>query len=239
MKTIQQHLREANRKKLLDALAYEQLSNKLMLLELRNLTVTEIQDAYKRKMNSLIEYLLSLKVTPSDHMIFYICEASSFDRRFNQQDKAMNLIDVFEVQKDMDASGYGCEFSDWQESLGYLVADNKLTQDYLMDLLIDYLEEVSFFGMDPEHRAEKLNEVFQSLDNSKLDAEKANGIPAEEFMMQMSNKYGWPIDEKDQREEELKVKITEAEMDYLRYCHRRERQRILTGIDNPATAHNE
>ena len=152
MKTIQQHLREANRKKLLDALAYEQLGNRLMLFQLHDMTVSEIQNAYKRRMNSLIEYLLSLEVSPSDHMVFYLSEATSFDRIYNQQNKAMHLINVCEIRKDIDASGYGCDFTDWQESLGYMVADNKLTQDYLTDLIIEYLEEISFFGMDSEQR---------------------------------------------------------------------------------------
>ena len=239
MKTIQQHLREANRKKLLDALAYEQLGNRLMLLQLHDMTVSEIQNAYKRRMNSLIEYLLSLEVSPSDQMVFYLSEAASFDRIYNQQNKAMNLINVCEIRKDIDASGYGCDFTDWQESLGYMVADNKLTQDYLTDLIIEYLVEVSFFGMDPEQRAERLNVVYQSLDKDKFDMEKDRGIPADEFMKQLSNKYGWPSDEKDEREDELKTKITEAEVDYLRYCHRRERRRILKEIDDRETAHKE
>ena len=189
--------------------------------------------------NSLIEYLLSLEVSPSDHMVFYLSEAASFDRIYNQQNKAMHLINVCEIRKDNDALGYGCDFTEWQESLGYMVADNKLTQDYLNDLIIEYLEEITFFGMDPEQRAERLNEVYQSLDKDKFDMEKDRGIPADEFMKQLSNKYGWPIDEKDEREDELKTKITEAEVDYLRYCHRRERRRILKEIDDQETAHKE
>lgn len=239
MKTIQQHLREADRKKLVDALAYEQLGDKLMLLEMRDWPVSEIQNRYKERMNDLIDHLISMNVTPSDHMMFYICEAASFDRGFDQRDKAMNLIDVSEIRKDIDASGYGCEFADWQESLGYMVADNKLTQDYLTDLLMQYLEEVSFFGMDPARRTERLNEVRQSLDQSMLDAENDKGVPAEEFMKQMANKYGWPIKEKDQRQDELKGKMIEAEMEYLRYCHRRERQRILNGLVDQKTTHQE
>ena len=58
MKTIQEHLREADRKRLLDCLAYRFLSDPIRLLEAREYTVQEIMEGYSRHMNSFIETLL-------------------------------------------------------------------------------------------------------------------------------------------------------------------------------------
>lgn len=71
MKTVQECLRKADRKKLLDALAYNTICDPILLLECRDRTITEIQNACKKRMNDLIEHLLSIESVPSDHMVLY------------------------------------------------------------------------------------------------------------------------------------------------------------------------
>ncbi len=139
MKTVQTVMREADRDSLLEALFYDVLYDTQLLLELMVRTITEIQEACRNHMNAFVEYLLSLVAAPSDHMVLYMCEASSFDRAYNHEDKTVTLININEIRKDSNASSYGFEFSDWSEALGFLVADNKLTQDYLYDLLAQFL----------------------------------------------------------------------------------------------------
>ena len=55
MKTVQTVLREADRDRLLDSLAYDILYDTQLLLELKNRTITEIQEAYCNHMNAFIE----------------------------------------------------------------------------------------------------------------------------------------------------------------------------------------
>ena len=55
MKTIQEHLREADREKILRALSYDLLCNPMILLEVKDRTVGEIREAYMQKMSQLID----------------------------------------------------------------------------------------------------------------------------------------------------------------------------------------
>ena len=230
MKTVQEHLMEADRDRLLDAIAYDTICDTLLLLEYPDRTIAEIQNASKKRMNDLIEHLLSLEAIPTDHKVLYLPPASSFDRRFNHEDRTLCLIDLNEICRDIYASGYSIEFSDWEETLGYLVADNKLTQDYIDELLIQYLHEISFFGADPELRKEKVKEVYADIDRGMKEIDEGRTIPAEKVFEDLRREHNLPIDEKDEKMDELQSKITEAELIYSRYCNWRERSRILESL---------
>ena len=230
MKTVQTVLREADRDRLLDSLAYDILYDTQLLLELKNRTITEIQEACCNHMNAFIDCLLSLKTEASDHMVLYMCEATIFDKACTHEDKTLHLIDINEIRQDINASSYGFEFTDWGEAMGYLVSDNKLTQDYLYDLLSQFLNEISFFGIDPEERREKVKEVHDELDQAMEDVKAGHTIPAEQVFRELAEEHGFPVDEKDDFADSLKSEIFAAQYNYSRYCHWRERSRILESI---------
>ena len=46
---------------------------------------------------------------------------------------------------------YAYEFTEQKEALSFLVSDNKLTQDNIMDVIVDFLHEISFFGYNQEN----------------------------------------------------------------------------------------
>lgn len=73
MKTIQEYLRNTDIDHLLNALAYYALYDTILLLEYKEKTIDEIQNAVRMKMNAFIDHLLSLKTNPSDHMVVYLC----------------------------------------------------------------------------------------------------------------------------------------------------------------------
>lgn len=239
MKTIQEYLRNADRGQLLAALANDALYNTIFLLEYKEKTIDEIQNAVKVNMNAFIDHLPSLKTKPSDHMVMYMNKASSFDRRFNHEDKTLFLIDINEIRKDLYASSYAFEMSPWEKTLGYLVADNKLTQDYKTDLLTQYLHEISFFGTVPEKRQITIDEIHADLDQSMKEIEEGKTIPAEKVFNDLAEEFGFPLDEEDDFQDELKKEIFEAEFRYSRYCHWRERSRILTSLGYPVPTFEE
>ena len=239
MKTIQEYLRNTDRERLLNAIAYDTLNNTILLLEYKDKTIDEIQNAIKMHMNAFIDHLLTLKTKPSDHMVLYMNEATSFDRRFNHEDKELCLIDINEIRKDIYASSYGFELSDWEKTLGYLVADNKLTQDYMTHLLTQYLNEISFFGTDPKKRQKNIDEIHADLDQALKEIERGETIPAEEVSKNLADEYGFPIDEEDDFQDLLKKGIFEAEFKYVRYCHWRERSRILSSMGCPVPTYDE
>ena len=240
MRTIQEYLRQADRTRLLDALAYDDLCDIHLLLECRDMTIDQIQDACRKQMNNLIEHLLAINAEPSDHMVLYMVDTSSFNRDFSNDHRSLNLVDLNEIQKNIYASSYAFELTDWGKTLGYLVADNKLTQDYMIDLLTQYLREISFFGSDPQKHRERIEEVCADLERSvKEIAEGGHTIPAEEVLEELRKKHGWPVDEKDEFQDQLHSEIMEAEMRYGRYCDWRERSRILRGLGVTAPSFEE
>lgn len=239
MKTVQEYLRQANRERLLDAMAYDTLCDTLLLMKYRDRTTEEIQDACKKHMDEFIDYLLSIEAVPSDHMVLYMTNASIFHRGFNQADKMLCLTDINEVRKDIYAVCYAFELSPWEETLGFLVADNKLTQDYMIELLSQFLNELSFFGSDPEQHREEVEKVFADLDQSMKDVEAGHTIPAEEVFEELRKEYGWPVDEKDDFQDQLHSEIIEADMKYSRYCEWRERSRILKSLGETAPSFEE
>ena len=239
MKTVQTVLREADRDRLLDALACNILYDTKLLLELKDRTIADIQEACRNHMNAFVEYLLSLEAVPSDHMVLYMCEASSFDKAYNHEEKTLNLVDINEIRKDIYASSYGFEFSDWSEALGYLVADNKLTQDYLYDLLAQFLNELSFFGTDPEEHKKKVDETHADLDQAMEDVKSGHTIPAEQVFRELAKEHGLPADEKDSFADNLKSEIFDAQYKHSRYCHWRERSRLLESIGEVSISFEE
>lgn len=109
----------------------------------------------------------------------------------------------------------------------------------MIDLLTQYLHEISFFGTDPEKHEKKKEEVYAELDQSmkNLDVEKCS--PADEFFDDLAREHGWPIDEKDEKQDELHDKTMEAEIRFSRYCNWRERSRILESLGETAPAFQE
>ncbi|MBQ9210414.1 MAG: hypothetical protein IJ153_01835 [Clostridia bacterium] len=234
MKTVQEHLREADRIGLLDAVAYDTICNSLLLLEYPDNTIAEIQDASKERMNDLIEHLLSIEAVPTDHMVLYMVPATSFDRQLNHDERSLCLIDLNEVRNDIYSASYAFELTAWTETLGYLVADNKLTQDYITDLLKQYLHEISFFGADPELHREEVEKVNTELDQAMKEIDEGHIIPAEDVFEELRKEHGLPLDEKDEKMDALKSKIIEAEIGLHRYCNWRERSRILESLGETA-----
>ena len=239
MRTIQEYLREADREQLLDSLAYDKICDSITLLECKDMTITEIQNACKKKMNALIDHLLSLKAVETDCMVLYMVPASAIDRHFNHDFHSVCLINLNEIRKDIHTSSYSFELTDWSKTLGYLVADNKLTQDHLIDLLTQYLHEISFFGAEPEKHRDNIEDVYTKLGRSlkNLDAEKCT--PMEDVFEELAREHNFPIDEKDKKQDTLHEKIMEAEIEYSRYCNWRERSRILESLGEKAPAFRE
>lgn len=222
MKTIKEHLTATERDRLLDCLSYRFIEDTLHLLELKDHTVQDIRDRYSRYMNAFIECLLCIDETCSEQRVFYLYTGYG-------KDEIADLIDLAEITEDIEAPGHDFSFTEWSESLGYSVADTKLTQDYLIDLLAQYLEEASRFGTDENSRAEKLSELIKQLDEGVQSMKAGVGKSAEEVFEELRRKHGFPVSEKDARQDELGGKVVEAIAEFELYSRTRERRRILAG----------
>ena len=222
MKTMQECLREADRKEILDKLAYRFIDDTLHLLELKDRTVAEIMERYSHYMDRFIEMLLTIEAIRNEDMVFYL--HSNYP-----DDNMIDLISIEEVKEDIDALGHDFEFPEWSETVGYLVADTKQTQDDLLELCALYLEGASFFGTDAEERKERLGKVIADLDRPMASIEKTVWLN-EEVFDDIRRKHGLPVPEHDPEQKELESKAIRSTGEVTMYCRRRERKRILKSI---------
>ena len=81
------------------------------------------------------------------------------------------------VQKyDFLPHGYGYEFNEWEETLGYEVYTKNLTAENIQEALYNILYEMTFNGMTRETQEERKNE----LDDSIKETEELLKLPEEE-----------------------------------------------------------
>ena len=95
---------------------------------------------------------------------------------------------------------YAYEFTEQKEALSFLVSDNKLTQDNIMDVIVDFLHEISFFGYDQESLEEEKKRLDESIKECEEHPERLITFNYEEFCRE----YGIPITEEYPEENEKK-----------------------------------
>lgn len=125
MKTVKYYLQNTDREAVLNIIVNDLMKDSIALLEMKDQTVEDIQKRNKILMSEAIDELLLLEAFPTDRWVLYLCDCA--DR--GDVDRQLYLCDVNEIRDDIDANSYSFISADWQETLGYLVADNKLTQD--------------------------------------------------------------------------------------------------------------
>ena len=123
---------------------------------------------------------------------------------------------------------YAYEFTEQKEALGFLVADTKLTQDNIMDVVIDFLYEISFFGYEQEHLAGVIKKLDETMKEIKEHPERLKRVDLDE----LREKCGIPVEEIYPEEEKLEKAYYEAEMEYLQYCKMMELEKIKQGFSD-------
>ena len=226
MNTVQEHLRDCDRERLLDELFYDDiLCDTITLLENKEIPLLEKEKRYKENMGKFIDKLLEMEANPADGHILYLYDVlnDSFSREHE-----LDLIRLDELKENIDCNAYAFDFSNWNEAIGYLVADTKLNQDNMVELLALFIREITFFGI--AHRDERLEQVRKDLEQGIKEAKEGNTRSAEEVFEELGKKYGWPEPEKDEKQDELRNAARQAKYEYDRYGQRRERKRILESV---------
>ena len=155
MKTVQETLREMDKKELLRKFFYEH-PNKLDSFD-DDLTIAQAKERANKVIGKYIERLETMEVKPNDRqMIFYMYEyLGSY-----KLDQNRGLCTVADLQeKGVEAPNYGIEYTPQEEIMGYWVADTEMTQYYLNDLMIEILWDASFFGVEQEKLPEAVKEL--------------------------------------------------------------------------------
>ena len=107
-------------------------------------------------------------------------------------------------QKGSKALTFNYELTEQAEVMGYHIADNKLTEYYLTELLTDIMHETSFFGFKQEHLQDEIDKLRQS----EKDIDEGKTLTREDFLREL----GWDdLDEFSPEEESYRQKINDYE----------------------------
>lgn len=164
MKTVQETLREMDKKELLRKFFYEH-PNKLDSFD-DYLTIAQAKERANKVIGKYIERLETMEAKPNDRqMIFYMYEYLG-SYKLNQYRGLCNVADLQE--KGVEAPNYGIEYTPQEEIMGYWVADTEMTQYYLNDLIVEIIWDASFFGV----KQEKLPEAIKELEEADKEIDE-------------------------------------------------------------------
>jgi len=142
------------------------------------LTVGEAKDLIQKQLSEYIDRLRSIDIKqPKDgcqDWIFYVYHCLD-DEVPTARVALSRLSDLRE--KGVAAEEYGYEFTEQAKLMGYYVADNKLTQHYLDELLVEIMYEASFFGFEQEDLQDELDELARR----KKEISQGKAILFDEF----------------------------------------------------------
>lgn len=228
MKTVQDYLKILNKERLIEVYIYEYWMDSLELFgKQNNERVSNIHQRMHDKLSDYIDWLRSLSIQKDNKNqtnILYVSRGM-FD---NQSERTYNMCVLEEIREDIDqASDYSYMGTNRQQSVGYYVADTRLTKAHIYDLIADYLHESSFLGLDEAHFQESLKKLNDSLE----EAENSPMIPAKEVWKDLKDKYfpeeDWEADAEDEVSHELYRKVICAEMEYTQYWKIKQRRELL------------
>ena len=228
MKRVQEYFKEADIEKLINCYLYAHPISWDEVVDDR-MTVREVKAAVKLKLNSFIERLQKLEVEESFDRKEYILFAHKA-RKGEFSEEVFSLVCLQELEEFKEnAQTYAYEFMKQAEIMGFWVADTKLTQNNIYDLLADVMFEASFFGFEQQH----LETEIQKLEKSAKEVEEAIargervGREAAVVFKELREKWGIEEEEEDADEQSLERKVWEANQNYNVYCKQAELKKII------------
>ena len=228
MKTIQQILREQDPEKIENAFFCQ------YPVELRNLcgsedeTLGEIRKRISVRFRAYIERLRTMKVEMKDDENWVLFAYKGQDNESIPR-KEVGLLRVRELLETDDLSSvqtYSYIFTEQKEALGFWVADTKLTQDNLMDVICNFCHEVSFFGYEQERLKEEADKLEKSMNEIDEHPESLRPFNPEELRREL----GFPEEEEYPEEQEKRRKYYAAALEYTDYCRNIEMERIKESV---------
>ncbi len=221
MKTIQEYLKNCNRKEIIDMYIYKYaFTSELIEKKYENITCGEIKKKYTEILNKYIDKLISIEPNVDDEEIWILLSIHAYGEfDDNIQHLLIKKSDLLSKDDIESVESYAYNLSPFEEILMFYVADTYLTQYEINDLLVDFLYESSWTGF--EH--ENLNQIIEDLEESlrEVDENKANSkslYSTEEIFKQLEEKYDFEFEKKDEKQEKAYEKFLKNLMEYNKIC---------------------
>ncbi|MBR1910162.1 MAG: hypothetical protein IJ821_06205 [Lachnospiraceae bacterium] len=235
MKTIQEVLRGLDPIKIENGYFYE---HEWQIWELPpdkfdGMTIGELKERRSKRFQDFLSSLIDMEpVQPEDGKqgILFLTKTKTMNARVCA-DRELCLAHVDDILNATsfayeDFSCYDFSFSPREECISFRVADNKLTQDNLLDVAIQFVYVLSCFGYDYEDVQKVMDDIDQSIERAEEDIKAGRTYTVEETMDHLAKEFGFPKEEVYPKEKELKSNHLKAEIEYNLYCRTIELERI-------------
>lgn len=233
MKTIQDYLKECNRKEVINCYIYKYVfNNELMNNKYKNVTCGEIIKKYTEKLNNYIDKLIRLKPKKDDSDIWILVTTHVADNLYHDDIEHLLIkkSDLFSNKNIEDIDSFSYTLTDFEEILSFYVADTYLTQYNITDLIVDFLCEFSWTGFNHEVLKEEINYLHESI--NEIENGKNRLIPVEELFNELEEKYGFEFERKDKKQEEEYHKYLEHRSKYNKECKKIELEKLKRILKN-------
>lgn len=195
------------------------------------MTIGELKERRSKRFQEFLTELLTIEPTLPEDGKYEILFLTKTLRSRTHSDTELLLAHADEVliAESFDYEHFACydfSFSPREECMSFLVADNKLTQDHLLSVAIEFVHQLSIYGYDYADVKKTLKDIDQSMERAEKDIKAGRTYTVEETMDYFNEKFGFPKEEVYPQEKELKDKYLETELEYAQYCRAIELERI-------------
>ena len=226
MQTVQEALLNADIDQLVELYIGDGIPTKY-LIKNEELTAKKYAEKVQNRIRNFIKKLQTMKITPpkEPHILFAFKYAKEY-----YTETGFGMVKQQELlEKREDAPSYAYEFSPQSEIVGFLISNDKYTQQNLPDLLVDVLNEASFFGFDQENLQEEQEELERRLDEIK--SPDFVGIPAEDVFKELREKYGLEEDIPTEEEKQAEKKYLDAMFAYNKILYTNHINQVINSLE--------
>ena len=216
MKTVQEWIRETDTDKLADAFFYEYPIEYERYINFEK-TVSEIKDAYRKRFYEFIEQLKSIepKSLGGDEQGIFFCH-KAYGRDMKNHETV--LCFKSEILACDIPQTYSWILTDFDEVMGYYIAETETTVRNINDVLAQIIYEMTFFG----YSQEDIEKERLELEEAAKEAEEGKTIPAEKLFADL----GIETHQHDEEDTELLRKIYNMENEYNQHWLRKEVEKV-------------
>ncbi len=231
MKTIQQVIKETDHQEIETAYFQTHPIDLMDVTDHEDMTIKEYKDRVSKEFQKFLDNLCEqeIRIGEKDRGILFAYKSDSTEQNWSEMVALIHANELLNAEEVNSIETYAYEFTEQAEALGFLVADNKFTQDNLMDVIVDFLFEISFFGYGQEHLEEEKALLDEAVKEIEEHPERLDDLEPINFE-KLREEWGLPTIEIYPEEKKKKDAAFEAVMDYTEYCKCIELERIKKAL---------
>ena len=216
MKTVQEWIRETDIDKLADAYFYEYPIEYERYINSEK-KVSEIKDAYRKRFYEFIEQLKSIepKALSDDERGIFFCH-KAYGKDMKNPETVLCIESEF-LKCDKPQT-YSWILTDFDEIMGYYIAETETTIKNINDALAQIIYEMTFFG----YSQEDIEKGRLELEEAEKEADEGKAVSAENLFADL----GIEPQPRDEEDTEMLGKIYLMENEYNQYWLRKEVEKV-------------